>query len=147
MIIAEATTTDIPEMHRVRMAVRENVLSDPTRVTPSDYRRMIEVDGKGWVCRIDGAVRGFSFSDLAAKNIWALFIEPGFEGRGVGRRLHDRAVGWLFDNGAQTLWLTTSPGTRAEKFYHAAGWRLAATEPNGEHRLELERDRWMRKGE
>jgi GNAT superfamily N-acetyltransferase len=142
MMISEATVADIPDMHRIRMSVRENMLSDPTRVKPSDYERMINEKGKGWVCKIDGNIRGFSFADLSQRSIWALFVEPGFEGHGMGRQLHDCAVGWLFENGAQTLWLTTQPGTRAEKFYAKAGWKLSRIEPNGECRLEIEQKNW-----
>ena len=126
-------------MHRVRMSVTENVLSDPTLVQPSDYARMIVSDGQGWVCIVDGAIRGFSFADSKVKNIWALFVEPGFEGRGIGKHLHDCAVGWLFSQGTESIWLTTQPGTRAEKFYRKAGWKFSKTEPNGESRLELAR--------
>ena len=37
-----ARLDDIPQMHRVRLAVRKNVLSDSSRVTPDDYRSMLE---------------------------------------------------------------------------------------------------------
>lgn len=54
------------------------------------------------------------------------------EGRGHGRRLHDALVAWLWTQELTRLWLTTGPGTRAARFYEAAGWKLAGTEPNGE---------------
>ena len=38
-----ATLTDIDAMHVVRLAVRENVLSDVARVTPTHYRNVLEV--------------------------------------------------------------------------------------------------------
>jgi len=142
MLIAEATVADIAEIQRIRMSVRENILADPSRVTPSDVRAMIENHGRGWVCRIDGAIRGFSFADLRNRNIWALFIEPGFEHRGMGRALHDRAVRWLFEKSAEKMWLTTEPSTRAEKFYEIAGWRRTAMESNGDCRMELDHTTW-----
>ena len=142
MIVSIATLDDFAEMHRIRMGVHENKLSDPSRVSYTHYKEMIEGRGRGWVCRIGGRIRGFSFADRTNGNIWALFVEPGFEGRGIGRRLHDRAVAWLFENGAPTLWLTTAADTRARKFYEAAGWRLTGVEPDGECRLELQRLDW-----
>ena len=144
MQITEAGVDDIAEIHRVRMSVRENVLGDPTRVQPHHIAEMIGGRGKGWVCRVDGTIHGFSFADLRERNIWALFVEPGFERRGVGRRLHDLAVGWLFANGDGAIWLTTEPGTRAEDFYRKAGWVAKTLEPNGDRRYELNRRDWRR---
>ena len=145
MIIDEAVLADIADIHRVRLSVRENVLADPSRVTDADIARVIANTGKGWVCRIDGTIRGFSFADGQTRNIWALFIEPGFERRGVGRRLHDLAVGWLFERSAEPIWLTTEPGTRAEGFYRAAGWRAGEVEANGDRRFELAREDWRQR--
>ncbi|HET7334801.1 MAG TPA: GNAT family N-acetyltransferase [Rhizomicrobium sp.] len=142
MQITEASVADIAEIQRVRMSVRENILGDPSRVTPADIERMIEQGGKGWVCRADGVIRGFSFADQTNANVWALFIEPGYDHRGMGRMLHDLAVAWLFDGGAQTIWLSTEPHSRAEKFYRIAGWQQTDVEPNGDLRLELDRKNW-----
>lgn len=144
MIIAEAVLADIAEIRRVRRSVRENVLLDPSRARDADIARMIEYGGKGWVCRIDGTIRGFSFANGGTRNIWALFVEPGFERRGIGRRLHDLAVGWLFETGNDPVWLTTEPGTRAEGFYRAAGWRAGNFEPNGDRHFELTPQDWRR---
>ena len=36
-------------MHRVRLAVRENVLSDPNRITASDYLAALDELGRTWV--------------------------------------------------------------------------------------------------
>jgi GNAT superfamily N-acetyltransferase len=56
------------------------------------------------------------------RNIWALFVDPEHERRGYGRMLHDTMTDWLRSRGVERLWLTTEPGTRAQKFYEAAGW-------------------------
>lgn len=142
--IAEAAVADVYEIHRIRLAVKENILGDPSKVCPADSIRMIEQDGKGWVGRVDGAIRGFSFADRTTANIWALFIEPGYDGRGMGRRLHDLAVAWLFEQGATRIWLTTAPGTRAERLYRRAGWVQTGVEPNADIRLELGPGQWRR---
>jgi hypothetical protein len=41
LAITVATIADIPEMHRVRLSVHENILGDPSRVTRSHYENMI----------------------------------------------------------------------------------------------------------
>ena len=141
--IRVAGPDDFPAMHRIRMAVRENVLSDPARVQPSDYAAILDAGGRGWVAEADGRMVGFAVADLARANVWALFVDPGFEGRGVGRRLHDTMMDWFFDQGVDRVWLGTDPGTRAEGFYRSAGWRPAGEEPNGEVRFEISRTEWV----
>jgi len=59
---------------------------------------MIHERGRGWVVAFDDGIAGFAVADRARANLWALFVDPELEGRGIGRRLHDAAVGWLFEN-------------------------------------------------
>ena len=42
MILRQATQRDIPAMRRVRLAVRENALSNPNRITEADYLAALE---------------------------------------------------------------------------------------------------------
>jgi GNAT superfamily N-acetyltransferase len=132
-----ATSHDIPAMHEVRMSVRENVLSNPASIDAKDYRDMLERRGRGWVYELDGRVVGFAVGDHSARNIWALFVQPGFEGRGIGHALHDAMVAWLFEKGSEPIWLTTTPGTRAQRFYESAGWICSGHAQNGEVRFEM----------
>ena len=134
-----ALEADIPAMQLVRGAVRENVLRDPTRVTTEDYRAMLRERGRGWVAEVAGHIVGFAVADLSSSNVWALFVEPGHEGLGIGRRLHDVLLDWMFAQGVPSVWLTTDPGTRAERFYRRARWRQVAVQPNGELRFEITR--------
>ena len=123
-MLREALREDIPAMHRVRLAVVENRLR--TRVvTEEDYLGYLEAHGKGWVAEDGGQVVGFAVGDARDGNIWALFVDPRHEGQGHGRRLHDAMVAWLWGRGLSTLWLTTEPGTRAQRFYETAGWKHA----------------------
>jgi GNAT superfamily N-acetyltransferase len=131
-----ATADDIPAMHRVRVAVRENRLSDPSRITSSDYAAAMNQLGRTWVIEVDGEIAAFASGYLDG-SIWALFVHPDHEGHGYGRTLHATMVEWLWSLGHTRLWLTTSPGTRAERFYLAQGWRPCGLEPNGDLRLEL----------
>jgi GNAT superfamily N-acetyltransferase len=136
-VIRSALLDDVTAMHAVRTSARENVLASSGRVTLASYREMLEHRGRGWVWETEGRIVGFSVADLDARNIWALFVHPDFERRGFGRQLHDRAVAWLFERGAEKIWLTTDAASRAESFYRTAGWHVAGVKPNGEIRFEL----------
>jgi GNAT superfamily N-acetyltransferase len=118
-----ATTADITDMHVVRVAVLENRLSNPALITPQDYEDFITHRGKGWVCEVDGRIVGFAIVDMVDHNVWALFVQPEYEGKGIGRKLHDIMMDWYFDQTDTTIWLGTAPGTRAEQFYRKAGWK------------------------
>ena len=97
MIFREADVSDIPQIQIVRHSVKENVLSDPALVTDKDCKEFLTVRGKGWVCEINGIIVGFSIADLKEKNIWALFVHPEYEARGIGKRLHKVMLNWYFD--------------------------------------------------
>lgn len=132
------TRADIPALMRVRTSVKENVLRS-TVLTEQHYREALECDGEGYVAEVNGEVVGFTLGNGATGNIWALFIDPRHESQGLGRRLFDALVASLWSRGLDTLWLTTGPGTRAERFYREAGWRQVATTPGGELRFEAYR--------
>jgi len=122
MNFREATIEDIPQIAVVRNSVKENALSNPDLITTEDYIEFMTVRGKGWVCEIDKQIVGFSIPDLVDNNIWALFLHPDFEKRGIGRKLHDLMLDWYFAQGKEEVWLGTAPGTRAEEFYRKSGW-------------------------
>lgn len=140
--IRPASEADIDAMHRIRLAVRENRLSDPALVQPEDYRALLGGHGRGWVAEVEGRIAGFAIADVARRNVWALFVHPDAEGRGVGRPLHDAMMDWLFAEGVERVWLSTDPGTRAEAFYRTAGWQ-AAGDHHGEARYEMSREMWL----
>jgi catechol 2,3-dioxygenase-like lactoylglutathione lyase family enzyme/GNAT superfamily N-acetyltransferase len=122
MDLRQATFDDIPAMSAIRLAVKENVLSDPSRVTMQMYRDYLELMGRGWVVEIDGEVVGFCYADKNDASIWALFVSPPYEGRGIAKRLLRAAVEWLFSLGHASVHLSTSKDTRADKFYTGQGW-------------------------
>ena len=137
-LLRQAHRGDIVGMHRVRVAVRENRLSSPERIREADYIREIEPPGRGWVIEEGGEVVAFAIGNSADGNIWALFVAPEREGLGYGRRLHDAMVAWLGSQRRGRLWLTTAPGTRAQRFYEAAGWTRVGETGGGELRFERE---------
>lgn len=136
--LRQAVASDIDGMHRVRMAVRENRLVT-TNLSPTRYLDYIESRGRGWVVELNDAIVAFAVADSSDGSLWALFVDPGHERNWYGRRLHDAAVAWLFDQGHDRIWLTTSAQTRAQRFYLAAGWEDTGDAPNGERRLERSR--------
>lgn len=118
-----ADRADIPAMARIRLAVTENRLRDPGRITQQMYEDFLEKDGRGWVAQIDGVTVAFSYANRTDGSIWALFVQPGHEGRGLAKRLLELAVGWLFEIGFERVVLSTGTGTRAEEFYRRLGWQ------------------------
>ena len=133
-----AVRADIGGMQRVRRAVRENRLVS-TVIRDADVQEAIERTGRGWVVEADGELVGFAIGNRDNGSIWALFVHPDHEGRGYGSALHDAMVAWLWTQGLDLLWLTTEPGTRAQRFYERAGWVLAGAAEHGELRFELRR--------
>jgi len=136
-VLRQARRDDLAAIWRVRYSVHENKLT--SRVTDEDVLTQIETTGRGWVIEAAGVVVAFAIGVRTDGNVSALFVDPAHERRGFGRRLHDTMVAWLWAQGLPRLWLTTGPGTRAQRFYQAAGWRAVGTTQHGEIRFELQR--------
>jgi GNAT superfamily N-acetyltransferase len=123
MTLREAGVSDIPALHHIRLSVKENRLSDPRLITATDYKKFLTDRGMGWVVETDSKIIGFAIIDLREKNIWAIFVDPSYEKQGAGKMLMGKILGWYFSQWSETLWLSTAPGTRAEKFYRKFGWQ------------------------
>ena len=145
MNFREADIKDIKALQVIRHAVKENRLSNPLLVTDTDIENFIVVRGKGWVCEVDAAIAGFAIVDAIDNNIWALFVHPDFENKGIGKKLQDIMLNWFFDQSNKTLWLGTAPGTRAENFYRLTGWKDKGLRENGEIRFEMSYEDWKNK--
>ena len=122
MNFRRAVAGDIPAMSRIRLAVRENALSNPGRITEAMYRDYLDALGRGWVAEDDGEIVAFSYADRTDGSIWALFTDPAHEGRGAGKQLLRLAVAWLFEIGFDEVKLGTAADTRADRFYATQGW-------------------------
>ena len=142
MIIREATIDDIKQIQIVRNTVKENALSNPDLVTDEDCKEFITVRGKGWVCEIDDRIVGFAIADLQGNNIWALFLDPRFEGNGIGQRLHTIMLNWYFTQTKNKVWLGTAFNTRAERFYRKAGWTEVGLHGTKEIKFEMTYEIW-----
>jgi GNAT superfamily N-acetyltransferase len=125
-MIRNARRADIPRLKDIRAGVRENKLGDPSRVTIEDYHWFIDNPGI-FVWEENGKIVGFSAADPRDGSIWALFMHEAYEGRGIAQALFERACNVLRDAHCSRMWLTTDPGTRAERFYRRAGWRVTGS--------------------
>jgi len=122
-----ARSDDAAELFRVRVSVRDNHQDEvelaTLGVTRESLARMLESDDAcGWCAELPEGIVGFAIARRSERDLFALFVEPGFEGRGLGSTLLDFAVEWLSAGGAETLRLTTGRGTKAQSFYLNRGW-------------------------
>lgn len=136
--LRQAMSDDIDAMHAVRMSVSENQLTRG-RIARDEYVEHLEVAGRGWVIDAGGRIVALGICNAQTGNIWALFVLPGFERCGFGKRLLEAMVDWLWQAGADRLWLTTESNTRARHFYETAGWTNTGVTEHGEIRFELQR--------
>jgi GNAT superfamily N-acetyltransferase len=126
-----AVHADIERIMAIRHGVRENRLLDPNSVTAADCVDFI-ARAEMWVWIEDGQVQGFSAGDPCDGTIWALFVDPAFEGRCIGRTLLGLACGTVRDAGHEKARLNTEAGTRAERFYRTNGWIAVGRSSKGE---------------
>ncbi|WP_348635882.1 GNAT family N-acetyltransferase [Chryseobacterium scophthalmum] len=83
--------------------------------------------------------------DLKDNNIWALFVDPDFEKKGIGKKLHDIMLDWYFAKTEDNVWLGTSPNTRAELFYRKSGWNEIGIHGKNEIKFEMTFENWTNK--
>lgn len=145
MIYRVATIHDIPQIQVVRNLVKENTLSDPSFVTDDDCKEFLTKRGKGWVCQTGNTIVGFAIADLQDHNIWALFLHPDHEGKGIGKELHRLMMDWYFLQTDHTVWLGTAPQTRAETFYAKQGWKNVGIVNKGEVKFEMSKEEWEKR--
>lgn len=130
-MIRRAMSSDIPALITLRGAVRENRLSDPSRVTRADIEWFI-AHGPVHVWLGQDGILGFSASDPRDGSIWALFVDPAHEGCGIGQALLKAACDSAAAAGHTVLRLSTDPGTRAARFYARNGWMEQGMTAQGE---------------
>ena len=141
IVFREANAADVPAMFDVRTSVVENAMTweqlADVGITPATVAASLMTHRKAWVAERGDEIVGFAMADENDGSIFALFVRPADEGRGIGTRLLDLAVRWLWDRGTSVVTLTTGPETRAAAFYARRGWRDVRILPNGEVRFEL----------
>lgn len=144
MRIREARVDDIPDMLRVRLEAKENILR--TQLTESMVRQAMQTNCKAWVAEVAEAIVGFSIANKANKSVWGLFVLSEYHGQGIGKALLEIAVTWLWQQRyglfrvlPKKIWLDTKQGSRAEGFYQHMGWKRGEIRPYDEVRYWLTR--------
>ena len=141
MNFRQAIPEDIPQIQIVRNSVKENQLSNPNLIPDELVEEFITKRGKGFVCEIDKKIVGFSIVDFVENNVWALFLLPEFEGKGIGKKLHQLMLDEYFSKTKETIWLSTEANSRAETFYKKQGWKNAGFHGN-EVKFEMSFEDW-----
>ena len=145
MVIRQAKTSDIMHMQLIRNAVKENVLSDPALVPDVDVENYLNHRGKGWVCFDEERMAGFCIADLIDNNIWALFVLPDMEGKGIGKKLQTIMLDWYFSQDKSTVWLSTQKDSRAERFYRLSGWHEEGPYGKNEIKFSMDKEDWQKR--
>ena len=130
-----AREDDITRLMEIRAAVRENRLQRLV-IGPDDYGPYLR-DDRCWVWEKAGRIHGFAALDVGTASVWALFVDPAAQGRGIGRTLLDRMIAEARARGLAALTLETEAGTRAEAFYLRAGWQPVDGDGAGTRRFAL----------
>jgi GNAT superfamily N-acetyltransferase len=131
-MIRKATRADRPRISEVRLAVHEDRLSNSESESVGQVGDWLFDNSTFWAWEQDGAIQGFSAADPRDGSIFALFVHPHYEGRGIGRALLPRACEILRASGHATARLRTDPATRAERFYRMDGWTEIGRQEDGQ---------------
>lgn len=141
-LIRPARVADVDAMFRVRTSVRENALTTDELagmgITPDAIATAIRGSPCAWVAEVDGEVVGFVMVDLDTACLFAAFVLPGHEGRGIGKGLIRTCEAALFERHA-VAWLETARDSRAAGVYRHLGWGHEVDVGDGDVRLERQR--------
>ncbi|MBK0031358.1 GNAT family N-acetyltransferase [Erwinia sp. S43] len=140
--IRAATPDDIDGLFHVRTSVRENTLTceelEEMGITRAAVTAMIQNSSCAWVAAEDQQVVGFSMIIPEDACLFAAFVLPEYENRGIGKRLVQVAEDELFRQ-HDVIWLETGKTTRAAGFYRHSGWGNETPADEGDIRLEKRR--------
>src|SRR6185312_2709303 len=142
MKFREMTAADLPAVFLVRIDAVENRVTleglASLGVTINSLTQRLATTHKGWLCELDGVPIGFAIGNGSTGELEVIAVLRAYEGKGVGRQLLTSAQNWLFEQGRETLWLTTGvKSNRAFGFYQKMGWTVVSSHPHGGHRMEL----------
>lgn len=93
-----------------------------------------------WIAEVEGRPVAFSMVDRAAGEVFAMFVQPGYEGLGLGRRLMAVAEAALFEQHERLFLITDGRDEiRANGFYQRLGWSMVARVEGDDVRYEKSR--------
>lgn len=143
MLLRNATENDVESLFEVRCSVVENHQSrDELRalgITPESVREMIMGgDYVSIIAECDLQLVGFTMAQISEGYVFACFIRPEYERRGIGKQLMKATEEGLRKAGVKNAWLSTGPGEdlRAVGFYSHLGWKRNGFLDDGQIRFE-----------
>lgn len=138
IVLRLATENDIEVIFDIRTSVKENHLSKQQLtelgITEPVILSLIQNTSTVWLAEVQHQVCGFSIVDLTEGSIFAMFVHPDFEAKGVGTALLKKAEDLLF-NSCQEICLETDQKSRAFEFYLRQGWCVSEYFDNGDVRM------------
>lgn len=141
-LIRSACVADVSAMFIVRTSVRENALTidelAQMGITPEAIATAVNGSPCAWVAEVDAEVVGFAMVDLDTACLFAAFVLPGYEGKGLGTGLIRACEGALFER-HRLAWLETARHSRAAGVYRHLGWGNEVDIGDGDVRLEKRR--------
>ncbi|MGU9812945.1 GNAT family N-acetyltransferase [Pseudomonas sp. LF052] len=144
MLIRVATPDDIDTLFAIRTSVVQNHLSREQMtalgITPQVLADSIREAPWVWIAEVEGRPVAFSMVDRAAGEVFAMFVQPGYEGLGLGRRLMAVAEAALFEQHERLFLITDGRDEiRANGFYQRLGWSMVARVEGDDVRYEKSR--------
>lgn len=144
MLIRVATPDDIDTLFTIRTSVVQNHLSREQMtvlgITPQVLADSIREAPCVWIAEVEGRPVAFSMVDRAAGEVFAMFVQPGYEGLGLGRRLMAVAEAALFEQHERLFLITDGRDEiRANGFYQRLGWSMVARVEGDDVRYEKSR--------
>lgn len=127
LTLIPATTADIPELWKLRTRALQTQCAGhydaATLATwaaspaPAHYPTLLQ-QGYGIKACVDGALAGYAILDRAQHEIDAVFVDPLFNGQGIGKAL----LRALEEQATQPALLHLYASLNAVPFYRAAGY-------------------------
>lgn len=139
-----ATQDDIDTLFAIRTSVVQNHLTRKQMaelgITPQVLADSIREAPCAWIAEVDGQPAAFSMVDLTEGEVFAMFVLPAYENRGLARQLMAVAEAALFEH-HDTLYLITDgrDEIRANGFYQHLGWSVAGRVDGDDVRYEKRR--------
>ena len=124
-----ATVDDVESLFEIRTSVVQNHLSreqmDALGITPQVLRSAINEGPCIWIAEVDRQPVAFSMIDRAEGEVFAMFVRPAYENRGLGRLLMAAAEAELFKAHERIVLVTDGrQEIRANGFYQRLGWSV-----------------------
>ena len=142
MQIRTATPEDVAAIFDVRCSVKENHMSRAELaeldITPETVGGMIS--GGDYivpVALVGGEIVAFAMAQISEGYVFALFVRPEHEGKGLGNTLMREVESGFKEHGVTEAWLCTGSekGIRAPGFYRRLGWVESGTMEDGQLRF------------